>query len=362
MAESKVHWMKDWAGAWGMRGENWSPWVGCTPCSPGCDNCWARRLEDGRLRHLGRCAPKIIETLAGPVGNPNGVWNDIVTPYFSRGPVYQGDKALMLPTRAQKPRLFWCCPQSDPLHEDIPDRQIYDMLAVAGATPCHSHLFLTKRGARMLDIVGADRARERAHGQAEGWSLEMGDTLWSAGWPLPNVTLGLTVCTPEEADAKVRHLLELGAAGWRTMLSIEPMLGPVDLTDVLADTLCYATGCGWRGWRDADAPRGTRLIYVDEPRGNDWEEVCPNCGGSMLMDAERGPDEKALLDWVIVGAESGKDRRPCPLEWVRPVVEQCADAGVPCYVKQLDIDGKLSRDPSEWPEWARVRQVPERPN
>ena len=64
------------------------------------------------------------------------------------------------------------------------------------------------------------------------------------------------------------------------------------------------------------------------------------------------------LHWVVVGCESGPSRRPCELEWVRSVVEQCAAAGVKCFVKQLDLDGRVSHDPAEWPDWA-VREYPD---
>ena len=65
-----------------------------------------------------------------------------------------------------------------------------------------------------------------------------------------------------------------------------------------------------------------------------------------------------LLHWVIIGAESGPNARPCRIEWVRALVEQCRSAGVPVFVKQLHIDGRLSTDPSEWPEDLRVREMP----
>jgi hypothetical protein len=39
-------------------------------------------------------------------------------------------------------------------------------------------------------------------------------------------------------------------------------------------------------------------------------------------------------DWVIVGGESGPGARPCSVEWIRDIVQQCKGAGVPCFVKQ----------------------------
>lgn len=41
------------------------------------------------------------------------------------------------------------------------------------------------------------------------------------------------------------------------------------------------------------------------------------------------------VQWVIVGGESGPGARPCDVAWIRSVVQQCREAGVPCFVKQL---------------------------
>ena len=41
-----------------------------------------------------------------------------------------------------------------------------------------------------------------------------------------------------------------------------------------------------------------------------------------------------LVNWVIVGGESGPGFRPMNLEWLENIVVQCKEAGVPCFVKQ----------------------------
>lgn len=41
-------------------------------------------------------------------------------------------------------------------------------------------------------------------------------------------------------------------------------------------------------------------------------------------------------DWVIVGGESGPGKRPVNLDWMRSIRDQCAAAGVPLFVKQID--------------------------
>lgn len=75
--------------------------------------------------------------------------------------------------------------------------------------------------------------------------------------------------------------------------------------------------------------------------------------------------------WVIVGGDSGHDSgrfeyRPCELEWIESIIQQCREAGVPCFVKQLGTDqyhrlGLSDRHGGimhEWPLNLRVRQMP----
>ena len=61
---------------------------------------------------------------------------------------------------------------------------------------------------------------------------------------------------------------------------------------------------------------------------------------------------------MIIGCESGPKRRPCKIEWVRDLVRQCDAAGVKVFVKQLDIDGKVNKNPEEWPEDLRRQEYP----
>lgn len=41
-------------------------------------------------------------------------------------------------------------------------------------------------------------------------------------------------------------------------------------------------------------------------------------------------------DWVICGGESGPHRRPMDLMWARDLRDECADADVPYFFKQID--------------------------
>ena len=64
------------------------------------------------------------------------------------------------------------------------------------------------------------------------------------------------------------------------------------------------------------------------------------------------------LKWVAVGCESGPRRRPCKMEWIEDIVDQCVSLGIPVFVKQLDIGGVCQRDITKFPERLQIRQVP----
>lgn len=62
--------------------------------------------------------------------------------------------------------------------------------------------------------------------------------------------------------------------------------------------------------------------------------------------------------WVVVGCESGSNRRPCKIEWIESIVEQCMSFKIPVFVKQMDIAGKCVTDISKFPKNLQIRQVP----
>ncbi|MHC0067649.1 DUF5131 family protein [Nostoc sp. UIC 10890] len=39
--------------------------------------------------------------------------------------------------------------------------------------------------------------------------------------------------------------------------------------------------------------------------------------------------------WLIIGGESGPDSRPCHIEWIESIVQQCSESKTPVFVKQL---------------------------
>ena len=130
--------------------------------------------------------------------------------------------------------------------------------------------------------------------------------------PISNLWIGVTAENQEWADKRIPELLKIPAAV--RFASYEPVLAECDFQQYL------------------DAPK----------RGGAW------------------PDSECKLDWLIVGPETGAGRRECEPEWIQSVIEQCDAAGVPVFVKAFPMpDGGISKDMSEWPEWARRRGFPE---
>lgn len=78
-----------------------------------------------------------------------------------------------------------------------------------------------------------------------------------------------------------------------------------------------------------------------------------------------------LIDWVIVGGESGNDTgkyryRPCEPIWIESIIEQCQLYGIPVFVKQLGthiakewrLKDRHGGDISEFPLHLQVREFP----
>jgi len=93
------------------------------------------------------------------------------------------------------------------------------------------------------------------------------------------IWLGVTAENQARADERIPILLQIPAAV--RFVSLEPLLGPIDLK----------------------IPRAS-------------------C---------------AQISWCITGCESGPGRRPAKIEWFRDLKDQCVEAGVPFFLKQLEL-------------------------
>ena len=123
------------------------------------------------------------------------------------------------------------------------------------------------------------------------------------GDPLPNVWLGVSAENQRRLNERLSTLWQTPA--YVRFLSLEPLLAPVVIQD-----------------------------------------ACPEWW------------ESSGINWVIVGCESGPGRRPCKIEWIESVVNQCKKEVVHVFVKQLAIGGKVVRDINQFPEHLRIREYP----
>lgn len=83
----------------------------------------------------------------------------------------------------------------------------------------------------------------------------------------------------------------------------------------------------------------------------------------LLSELKFRPADLQGIQWVITGCESDGIRpsdRKAELGWFESIVEQCAEAGVPAFVKQIEIEGRLVKDEyrERFPETLRVQQFP----
>lgn len=159
--------------------------------------------------------------------------------------------------------------------------------------------------------------------------LEMIANIWLADNERKEHYFGVTCENQPRADERIPHLLAAGVQNrW---LSLEPLLGPMSINKI-AVIECEKCKDG-EYWTNTPNPSN-----------------CYHCGTKRTV--------KAKINWVVVGAESGPNRRECKIEWVESIVNQCLAAGVNVFVKQLHINGKLVDDINKFPEHLRIRQVP----
>ncbi|PJJ99975.1 hypothetical protein CO615_04690 [Lysobacteraceae bacterium NML75-0749] len=241
-----------------------NPWIGCTKISPACDHCyaegWARRYRRDAWGQ-GKARLRTSEhTWKQPLK-----WNA------------EAERTGM------RPRVF-CASLADVFDNAVDPKWMCDLWDLIRATPQLDWLLLTKRIGNAKNMIGAHM---------------------KCLWP-PNVWLGITVVNQAEADRDIPKLLAVPAA--KRFLSIEPMLGAIDIT----------AACAKHRWTDQDG-----VERVSLPRE---------------------------LDWIILGGETGPGSRPMHPDWVRSLRDQCQVARVPFFFKQwgdhVEWDGSQSPSPS----------------
>jgi protein gp37 len=256
---------------------SWNPWEGCQKVGPGCDHCYAeaRNIRFTGGANWGPGAPRRRTSAAN--------WA----------------KPLKWNREAQasgiRPRVF-CASLADVFDNAVDPKWRMDLWKLIAVTPDLDWLLLTKRPGNIAGMLPS------VDGQP-----------WS-GWG--NVWLGCTVVNQAEADRDIPKLLAVPAKV--RFLSIEPMLGPIDLTALPHPT-----------YSEIDALSG----YLGKG-----------------MYGAYGPK----INWVICGGESGPHARPMHPDWARSLRDQCRAAGVPFLFKQIGEWAWPDDHLTDLPAWRRL--------
>lgn len=241
--------------------------------------------------------------------------------------IFLDEKVLLAPLRWRKPTKIFPCSMTDLFGDWVPDEWLDKIYAVMALCPQHTWIVLTKRPRRMRDYLATalddggafDRIILQMMAHVDAGYPTVNETCerfgipWTKArsahdwWPLNNVWQMVSCSEQKDADEFVPLLLDTPAAV--RGVSLEPLLGPIDLTALALPR--------WRKEEAADAnmPR----VRIDALRGY-----------------VAGPDERlsAKLDWAITGGESGPNGRCMHLDWEQSLREQCERANVPYFRKQ----------------------------
>jgi protein gp37 len=254
---STIEWLRN---AQGRPGRTWNTVDGCDPASEGCDNCYAA---------------VIANRFAGSKAFPNGF-----------GITFHPHR-LAEPYGWREPEMVFVASMGDLYHDGVPDEYLARMFKVMAETPQHTYISLTKRHARMRSAMTSSGFRDRVT-KMVGHEVP---------WPLPNLWQGVSIENQKWANIRVPYLMRTPAAV--RLVSVEPMLGPVNLREAMV-TLGDERG------------HGLTMSFVH------WD-CCETLHG---------------LDWVIAGGESGQSARPPHPDWFRALRDECTATDTRYFFKQ----------------------------
>lgn len=287
----------------------------CEKLSPGCKFCYAEKLS---TRYGGRRR----------AGEWNAATMATLTPFLD-----EAELRKMLTHQPARGKRCFIGDMTDIFGEWVPDdlldRLFSDVLERRTDVVWQ---ILTKRAKRLHEYLS--------------WR-------WGDGRiPSRHIWIGTSAEDQQRADERIPILLQVPAAV--RFVSAEPLLGPINLRDLQPMRGKKADGWGVQPlihWPEWDALRG--------------EVVRDRMGFGCNR-----------LDWVIVGGESGKEARDCDITWIESIVQQCRNAGVAPFVKQLGshptgpgrlasgadpryrIYGHKGNNMAAWPEHLRIREFP----
>lgn len=176
----------------------------------------------------------------------------------------------------------------DLFHEYVSFQTIGNIWDIFYDCPQHTFIILTKRIKQVQEY--------------EKWIRQ---DIWR-----DNIWLLISCSTQEDVDYNIPILMQIPAAV--RGVSLEPLIEPIDLSKYFYEEVQYE--------------------YFDYSLG--------------IPDRDIKIEKSEAIDWLIVGCESGSNRRNCDINWIRSVKDQCVEAGVSVFIKQAEnIYGKIQKMP-----------------
>lgn len=203
------------------------------------------------------------------------------------------EERLNIPGQWKKPRRIFVNSMGDLFDPAIPFEFISRVMDVIEHHQQHTYQILTKQPERMKEFFDQHK-----------WKFfdKTPDFVW----------LGVTVTNQQDADERIVTLVKTYAG--KHFISAEPLLGPVDLGK---EYLTLATGLERYPFKGLEDQYRTKLID--------------------------------MLDWVIVGGETGHTARKMQPEWVMDIKEQCEQANTAFFFKSWG--GKLKTETIDGKEY-----------
>jgi len=187
--------------------------------------------------------------------------------------------ALRKPLNLRKPQTYFVNSMSDLFHEKVPFEFIAQVFYVMAFTPQHTYQILTKRPENMAAFFQ--------------WLSENPQAL----------------CLPDVLRDKYPH----------TPITVTMPLGNV--------------------WLDVSVENKKAKPHIEALRSVPAAKRFLSCE-PLLEDLDLQVDELAIIDWIIVGGESGKHARPMQPEWAESIIKMAKCVDIPLFFKQWGAYGE----------------------
>ncbi len=240
-----------WNSSIGWCDATFNPWIGCTKLGPGCKNCYAEKDD-----HFHKWTPD---------GWGKGK-KRYLTSHSSWQMPYQWNRKAV---REGITYRVFCGSLCDIFDDEVDVLWLHDLIKVIINTPNLDWMLLTKRPYLIRDRLRSVSLSPKC---SEAVAIKIKEWFSYGAKVMPNVWLGCSIVNDEEMWMAY-ELLKMPAV--IHFLSIEPMLGPVD---------------------------------IDDP--------------------------ELEIDWIICGGESGPKARPMHPLWARSLRDQCEDLEITFFFKQ----------------------------